>query len=131
MQAAATLSVQQRPSALRTRARRTAVRCAAVPPVIEKVAGDQVRRAWGACRKNGSHSSATALPLAPSPDASAALTLTHLRSWPYCMSQVVKVGVNGEAQLQGRHCSYARIPTGSAALPWRPGSSNAPLDAAC
>lgn len=56
MQAAATLSVQQRPSALRTRARRTAVRCAAVPPVIEKVAGDQVRHAWEACRKNGSHS---------------------------------------------------------------------------
>ncbi len=41
---AATLSLQQRPAALRTRARRTAVRCAAVPPAIEKVAGDQVRR---------------------------------------------------------------------------------------
>jgi glyceraldehyde 3-phosphate dehydrogenase len=42
MHAAATLSVQQRPAALRTRAARSTVRCAAVPPAIEKVAGDQV-----------------------------------------------------------------------------------------
>jgi glyceraldehyde 3-phosphate dehydrogenase len=34
--------VQQRPAALRTRAARSTVRCAAVPPAIEKVAGDQV-----------------------------------------------------------------------------------------
>lgn len=64
--------MQQRPAAVRARAARAAVRCAAVPPAIEKVAGDQVRRLQGGPQP-GQGLPRRQLPVAGAPAAATAL----------------------------------------------------------